>query len=362
MKKVSKSIAALLCGAMIAGMGACSTGSGPMVVNGKELRAGIYILKQQAAVNEAMTKLKEEQPDLDTSVDHFNFLGQTVEGKNFAQWVYDKTIEGCKEYVAIEQLFADNNLVLGPEVESQIDSYINNVWSYSLGDKTYGETFEHLGVSQQSYKDAQIGIQKEGILFDYLYSAGGPNAVSDEELNAKINEKYVGINYISYKLKDGGTPAQDFVDMIKNGETFEEVYQKYYKEEYSSEENTDDESKSSYNYNVELPATDSMIHVMTRDDSYPSAEMVAYAFDNMAVGDVAVVNVTDNEEDTVFIVQRVDLSTRPNLTSDYISTIRHELKDDDFDAYLRNIYSGYSVNEGSTRSDYKLEKMLYDEE
>ena len=360
MKKVSKGIAALLCGAMIAAAGSCSTGSGPMVINGQELRAGIYILKQQAAVNEALTKLKEEQPDLDTTPEHFDFLGQTVEGKSFAQWVYDKTIEGCKEYVAVEQLFADNNLTLGPEVEAQIDSYINSVWGYSLGDKTYGETFEHLGVSQQSYKEAQLGVQKEGILFDYLYSTGGPNAVSDEELNAKIAEKYVGINYISYKLENG-TPAQEYADMIKNGETFEEVYQKYYKEEYSGEEYVESGSDSAYTYNVQLPETDSMIHVMTREDTYPSGEMVAYAFDNMSVGDVAVVNVTDSEEDTVFIVQKVDLSTRPNLTSEYTSTIRHELKDDEFDEYLKNTYSSYSVNEGSTRSDYKLEKMLYDE-
>lgn len=363
MKKVSKSIAALLCGALIAAAGSCSTGSGPMVVDGQEIKAGVYILKQQAAVNDALTKLREEQPDLDISNENLDVLKQTVEGKSFSEWVYEKTIEGCKEYVAVEKMFADTGLAVDTSTLSQMDSYISSIWSYSLGDKTYGETFEDLGVSIESYKAVQLNVQKEEGLFDYLYSVGGPNGVSEEELNSKLSEEYVGINYIPYKLTEG-TSAQEYADMIKNGSTFEEVYQKYYTVELGADD-TDAEKQADENgvvaadnYTIGVPETDSQILVLSRSSTSPSKELTDYAFDNMAVGDVSVVNVTDSTDAGVYIVQKVDLSTRPALTAAYADNVLHELKQTEFDEMLKKTYEGYSVNEGSTRIDYKLEKMI----
>ena len=85
---MKNTILAVLCGAMIAGAGSCASGQTyPLTIDGEKIRAGIYILEQQNAVGEAVSKVSEEQPDLDTSAEGFSYLSQTVEGKSFSDWV-----------------------------------------------------------------------------------------------------------------------------------------------------------------------------------------------------------------------------------------------------------------------------------
>ena len=105
-RSVRNSILTILCGAMITAAASCATSQTyPVTVDGEKFRAGLYILEQQAAISEAVSKIDEEQPDLDTSADDFDYFKQTVEGQKFGDWVNARALENCREYVAVTRLF-----------------------------------------------------------------------------------------------------------------------------------------------------------------------------------------------------------------------------------------------------------------
>ena len=88
-KRITASItAAALTAASVLTLSGCSQSvSRAMTVNGEDIPAGIYILYSGHAYADATQKLKEEQPDLDTSADGFDYYNQTVDGISFADYV-----------------------------------------------------------------------------------------------------------------------------------------------------------------------------------------------------------------------------------------------------------------------------------
>ena len=98
-KVLNKSITTLLCGAMIVAAAGCgNTTAYPLNIDGVDVRAGIYIMNQQDALSAAQSKLKEEQPDLDTSAEDFDIKKQTIEGIGAEEWIKNKTFELCRQY------------------------------------------------------------------------------------------------------------------------------------------------------------------------------------------------------------------------------------------------------------------------
>ncbi len=95
-----------------------------MTVNGEDIPAGIYILYSGHAYADATQKLKEEQPDLDTSADGFDYYNQTVDGISFADYVKRETENYCKRHTAVNDVFSD----LGIELDEETMDNANDVW------------------------------------------------------------------------------------------------------------------------------------------------------------------------------------------------------------------------------------------
>ena len=95
-KSVSRGILTILCGALIAA-GASSCGNNTayaLTVDGQDIRAGIYILKQQEALSEASSKLSEENPDLERKAE--DFRTNNIDGISAEEWIKNKTFEKCR--------------------------------------------------------------------------------------------------------------------------------------------------------------------------------------------------------------------------------------------------------------------------
>ena len=72
-KIVSAILAGVLCVTTAASFTGCSDVSYAMTINGEKLNAGVYLLYEYQAVSEARTKFGEENPDVDTSAEGFDY-------------------------------------------------------------------------------------------------------------------------------------------------------------------------------------------------------------------------------------------------------------------------------------------------
>ena len=367
-----------LCAACIAGSASCSLSQTyPVTVDGEPLRAGIYRLEQSRALSSAQSKIREEQPDLDTSAEDFSYMKQTVEGISFSDWVNNETLANCRRYMAVERLFSENGLTLTDEELNTINSNVKSLWTeenayaqYIFGVNIVGEYYESLGIGEQSYKDFNINSTKSTDLFDYLYGEDGPEAVTDEEKANYIKENYAAVNYFEYDLENG-SGAQSYADRISKGESYEEVYADYQedkqREDIQAEMDTAKENGEEYtgdsldSVSVDAAETDSLLQVIKKDSTSPSEDFVKQVFE-MASGDIKVISVTSGEGDdaqtTEYVVTKADISEHTDLTESYDDEIIHGIKDDIFEATLKEKGDSFTLTEDSSKNLYKIEEQL----
>ncbi|MGN0577201.1 MAG: hypothetical protein ACI4J4_01135 [Ruminiclostridium sp.] len=384
-KSVSRGILTILCGALIAaGASSCGNSTGyALTIDGQDVRAGIYILKQQEALGEASEKLSEENPDLDLTAEDFDLKAQTIEGIGAEEWIKNKTIEKCREYVATEKLFDSYGLSLSAEKKSEINSSVNSMWTeenmyaqYFYGVDKFGEYYESLGIGEQSYKDVSTASAKQTQLFDHIYGEGGTEAVSSEEIISKLSEDYIAIKFI---LKSDEVPdsAQSYLDRLGSGESFEEVYASYQKAEKvaeieaaikeAEEKGEEYTGETVDSVTVETPAEADIIRTFSKDDTAPSEDFIKEAFD-MAAGEYKIITVssesTDDEGNTVtktneYVVAKLNIAAYDNLIEEYSDAILHEMKDEEFEAKIKAEADGYTVTENAAAIKlYTIDKLL----
>lgn len=397
-KPVRNSILTVLCAGLIVSAGSCALGvTYPVTIDGEPLRAGIYILEQQQAVNDAMTKINDEQPDLDTSADGFSYMNQTVEGRAFSDWVNDQTIRLCRDYVAVERLFDSNALTLDSDTVKSVSDQTKSLWNdenqyaqYIYGVNIVGQYYEKLGIGEQSYKDVMISDKKKDALFEHFYGKEGTMKATDDEINTALKSDYAMINYIEYELENG-SGAQSYADKITSGSTFEQVWQELTQaknnEDFEKEQaeaaaaeadsadgadsadtaadsaETSDSSDSGETLEpaepaqpeqAELPETDSKITIINKKDTSPSEDFVVQVMD-MSDGDVKVITTEDGSS---YIVQKLDILSKPDLTESQRDTLRSELKEDEFKNMIKSAGDAYSLTEDGSAKLYKIEKLL----
>ncbi len=392
MKKSAKTaVLMLICAAMTAAAGSCALSQTyPVTIDGEALRAGIYIYRQTDNVADAVNKLKEEQPDLDTSAEGFNYLDQTVSGMKFADYVDNKTLDSCREYIAVERLFDSKGLTLTAEEMSDIDAQVKQVWTvpdqyYAMYGMTriWGDYYGNLGVGQESFRDIEIEEKKKDKLFDFLYGDEGEFKATEDEINTALKTDYSMVNYIEYTLENGDG-AQSYADKITSGSSFEQVYQelkqaenneKFEKEkaeaaekaaeeaentDETSEENTEEttdentEETPTEPEQAELPETDSLIKVLKKDATSPSEDFVVQVMD-MAAGDIKVIT---TEDGTSYIVQKLDILSKPEKTESEVSDLKKELRQDDFDELLKSTGATYSVAIDGSKNMYTVKGLM----
>ena len=113
----------------------------PLTIDGVKIKAGIYIYYSYQAYTEATSTIQKQNSDLDTT-DEEVVKAQTIDGKDAETWIKDRTMEYCKEFVAIQKDFDAKGLELSTEQTNQVKNYISSAWDSS------GKTFEKNGIQQ----------------------------------------------------------------------------------------------------------------------------------------------------------------------------------------------------------------------
>lgn len=382
-KAIKKGAAALVCGALICSAASCGNTTGTaLTVDGRDVRAGIYIFYQMQALSEAATKLNEEQPDLDQSAEGFDLLAQTVEGVTVRDWIKNRTYALCREFVAVEKKFDEYGLSLTAEETSQINSQANSMWTeenlyaqYFYGVSIIGEYYEKYGIGKESYRDTYTLSIKKDKIFDYLYGEGGSLAVPVSELDAAIAENYALVKYFAAdELADS---AQSYVDALNGGTAFAEVKKSHDEkvEIAEIEEEMAQAQAEGIEYDGTLPeevsiepSEESALQtVISKDSASPSAEFVAEVF-AMNAGENKVVTVSststdsDGQETTTeksYVVSKLDITADSSVMEQYRNSELYEMKGSELDQSISDAASALTVTENAAAiAKYKIENVM----
>ena len=251
-KIVSAALAASMLFSTAAVFSGCSDVSYVAVIDGETIPAGVYILYSGTAYGTAVEKIMEENPDLDTSAEGFDYANYTVEGVSFNEYIESQTMDYCKRYAAVNNIFDELGLSFTAEEEKILTDNVNSEWEYDItnyvsllpylkGCTTMGDYYQSLGIGQSSFRSVYATAFKASSIFDYYYGEGGVNEVPASEISQWIGENYSLTRYISVSLKDADGKliedeaqlkkleelAEGYKTRLENGESFAAVRADY---------------------------------------------------------------------------------------------------------------------------------------
>ena len=197
MSVLKKAAAFLTAAGIVVSCAACGYNTRTaLTVDGAEIPAGIYIYYANAAYNEAVSKLQEEDSELDTS-DKSALKGKTVEGKDIYTWIQDKATQQCAEYAIIEKKFNEIGLSFDEETDSQVKMMKDYYWEYSKDGMIKN------GVSEDSYSKVLESSYKTSKVFEYYYGIGGEKGTTEEQVYDYYKENNIRAEFLEMPLKDG---------------------------------------------------------------------------------------------------------------------------------------------------------------
>lgn len=376
MASVKKFVALLLCMAVILGFAACRSKDESALIYGNlnaskgdaangriDIRSALYILYNFDAVDEFKEKVNETTTTGESTSD-IEYEAAEVDDKSYDEWVEARTVEKCAEYAYVELQFDQLQLSFEEDELQDIDDYVEWVWedgaSYGYRDKTI---YEANGVSLNTLKAYYRNYQKRLKLFDYYYDEDGSKALSEASIKEYMDENYVLVNNLSYSFtnSDGSTVSDEdksakktlfegYQTRLENGESFATIKAEY------------DQLIAEEQGSTTTTTTTSAAGPKDPNGSIYGSENTQYASDDfndihaMKNGEVKIF-----ETDSAYL-----LVVRRNILDDsyyydnLLSTLRHEMKDDEFDQFISEEAANldFEKNNGAINY-YTPDKLIY---
>ncbi len=336
----------------------------------KELAIGVYILAMRSAYTTAEEKAKKLE-DYDSTSDSWLDMEITDDDGNTEvarTWIKNKAEEQCLEYLAVEKGMSDSGTTVDEAKLDEAEKQAKTAWE--VGQQTmYGQmpaakkSLEKYGVSLASYTYVVADAhQNEETYFDYLYSTGGPKAVSDAELTKYVQDNYVDYSYVSVPLynsqqaegsqqptsaamsadekKKVNDKFNGYVKAINDGKSYDDVVSEYMKESGLTESPSKD--------NIEFK------------DDFSAGDQVKAAYEKLQPGKAAVVTVGEDPNATLYLVYKKDIkSEAAKYVSENRETVLHKAKEKDFEDYLKKLADDLDYEKSSAVDGYDP-KMFFE--
>ena len=357
MKTIKRIAALVLVAAMVLSLAACHKKNEIAVTVGDvEFTSAYYMCALIGADSEAKSLVYESLTDEEKNgYETPDYYSKKVEDKDFVTWVEEKAMSDLEKIAAYKTLSKENKLELEEDVVTQTESYIEYYWS-SYG---YSAYYEPNGVSYETYKNFMMDSN-----YSELYFEEGTNPVSKEDIKNKIYEKFLIANVLEATYESEATDedkaslktkVNDYATALKEGKmTFEQVYNDYNgitEEETAEEETTEEENTSSAEETAsetesseETSSEDTSTETEEEEEPTPIDQYASvfgaegtegYESDyyddvkDLAVGEVKVIELEDGTGLALFVKQ--DIKADEYYLTALDSTVRHILKDDEFD-------------------------------
>ncbi len=381
MSFLKKSTAFIAAAAMALSMSSCGKDTTwGAEIDGEQLRAGIMIYFQSSAVSEAMTYMPSTDTaaaadgEATTTAESVSVLDITIEDKPAREWINDRAVKSMREFAAVEKKFAELGLAFENKEEDRMNIVVDQMWEY------FGEYYEELGVSRQSYYDVGLNSEKKSAIFNYYYGEGGEKAVSEDAISAYLTESNARRKYFAMPLKDGEgnllksegkaelkAMAEGYIERLNaSSATFEEI-EKEYNDYYAALVKAATETTEENSDTAEQPETEtetaaaepSYGTVISKNSSYPSEKFVKAAFGEIETPAGDYILIEDDDNEVYYFVQVMGLFDDPDYLENNRESVLHALKDEEFTAEVESWTEGQNVVVNQASVDrYKLDKIL----
>ena len=154
---------------------------------------GIYKYYLRESYKKAEELLQDDVSDLESGAAESPkpLSEREIEGLRFNDWVRKETVESCKDLLAIEHIFKEENLSLTEQERNEITKTLNDLWTALSG------TFEKFSISKEDVRRACVEFDvKYKKVFNYYYARDGKKKVTDDEILDYYKNNYV--NYSTF--------------------------------------------------------------------------------------------------------------------------------------------------------------------
>lgn len=267
MLKKIKRIAACITGlAVILTCTGCTIGKGTanaLTVDGTQVKSGIYIYYSYSALQEAISKAKENDSSIKED-DEKALKKCKIDGTDFMTWIQDKATDNCAYHVAVNKHFDELKLTLSDEDKEKLEQYVDSSWEQN------GDMFTKSGISKESIHEVMETSFKSDEIFDAYYGEGGSKGITDEQVREYYEKNNARVKYVKIALTDSNgnnledkelqnrrDMADDYLERAKTAagkgnqellDEFDAIISDYkeYESSYSAESSgTDEETEAS---------------------------------------------------------------------------------------------------------------------
>ncbi|MGI5959575.1 MAG: hypothetical protein ACOX60_09190 [Massiliimalia sp.] len=343
-----KASAAFMAVTLCLSAASCGDTSWAMKVEDTQVPAGIYILNQFSAYNDATS-----HEDFDA--EKADIWDNKLDDKDLADWINDTAADKTKEYIQIENMFAEAGLSLDNSDQQTLDYYKSMQWSSSE------DIYNDIGVAESSYESWMLNQLKKQKVFDYYYSAEGPAPVDEATLKESFLANYAKVHMISFSLLDDTGAALDdegkaavkatadsYLQRAQQGEDMPSLIIDYQKQQAADSESEFDEST------VDTTAQVIKKGEMSFTNYIPDA-VNSGIFETAQIGQPILLE----DESGYYLVLKYDLTDDQEAFEEVRSAILSDLKSDEFDQIVSDAADGLKVTYNDEAIDQFTAKKVY---
>lgn len=333
-----------------------------VTVNGFEYTSAYYMCALINAYSEGQSEVYDAMGDkASTDVDYFK---QKLDGKKFEVWVKERAIEILEEIGTYQKLCKDAKVELSDDQMTEAQNMAYYYWVYY----GYSEFFEPNGVSFNTYLQFTIDTYYASVYFEHLYGKGGEKEIAAADVETKLYKDFIIADLIDVTFDKETDKEKEEIkakldayvkDLNDGKKTFEEVYNDYndIKPEEDKKEEDKTEETDKEDANKEEDKTEEKQELKPLDEHAQILGAKDTGFDHdyfddinkMATNEVKVIAKKDKAG--YILVVKKDIKADPYYRENLDITVRHLLKDTEFDKDMAEIIktakadiNSYAVN------------------
>lgn len=321
---LTKKLLALVCAATItASLAGCGDTSYALKVDGEEIPAGIYVLNQVNALNDAQSKegFDSQKPDV---------WENKIEEKPLDEWISARAKELTLEYAQVEKMYKESGFELSKTDKESVDYSLESGWS------NMESSYNKLGISKSSYKKLLENTYKRRAIFDDYYGSEGSETVDETALMDHYKSDYAQVKLISFSTYDTTTSAA-MTDEAKK--VVEENANKYLERAKAGEdmaklinERAAEIARESSSTVPEIDATQTYMQTIKKgEESYTISEKLNNSiFDSAKIGEPILLN----DDNAYYIVYRYDVAQDKAAFESMKFNLLYDLKGEGFNTII----------------------------
>ncbi len=357
MKKTVKILTAIMLVAVLCmGLTGChEKGAIAVTVDGEDFTAGFYSCTMVTADSDAMSLMAAETGI--TSEDNSSFLKGKIGDTLYTDWVKNRTLEMLKEFVATKRL-CEENAVNTAETLETIKQNAALLWSQG-----YSLYYENNGVSEDTFKSFNAYNSYRSLYFNHLYGEGGKEAISAEDIEKHLNEKYAYINSLSISLTDLDEEEiteykemfNGYADRLNKGENFEKIYAEASGSASDEDKKEEEKAESAFSH--------SYAEIWSDEGTEYESEYYSLS-KSVNENEAKVLEHTDSDNNKVLVlILKGKIFDDKNTNLETMKTAaRYDIKGEAFDKLITDKAAALNVIEHKNiTKQFKVEKIYFPE-